>query len=95
MTDTPTLEHLIGAYLNQDLWDDYAGVMDGVDDFVHHEPDLALTLAEEIRALLAEGLPESRLSQLMTQWGVGFVAGADGYRGWLSQIADRVRRATA
>lgn len=53
MTGNPTLEHLIGGYLNQDLWDDYSDVIAGVDDFVRHEPDLVLALVEEIRALLA------------------------------------------
>lgn len=95
MSGTSTLEHLIGGYLNQDLWDDYSDVMDGVDDFVRQEPDLAPALAEEIRALLALGLSDHDLSHLMTQWGAGFLPGSSGYREWLTQIADRARKATA
>jgi hypothetical protein len=95
MTGDAPLEHLVGAYLNQDVWDFYPNVMAGVDDFLRDEPDLALPLALEIDALLAADPSEGELTDLMRRLGAGFLPDDHGYRGWLTQIADRVRQATS
>ena len=91
--ETP-LQLLIGAYLNEDLFDVYPDVMAGVDDFCHHEPALMIELVGEIDALLISAAEED-IAALLQRQGVGFVAGKQGYRAWLQQIADRVRAATA
>jgi hypothetical protein len=84
---------LIGAYLNQDVWDFYPNVLAGVDDFVKDEPDLADPLVLEIDQLLAGQPDEAELSALMVRLGAGFLPDENGYRCWLTQIADRVRAA--
>jgi len=94
MAEDSVLEQLIGAYLNQDLFDLYPDVMAGVDDFVTEAPDLAVALPGEIDRVLAAYPGEAELKTLLTQLGVGFVPGDITYREWLTQIADRVRAAT-
>lgn len=88
--DSP-LESLIGAYLNQDVWDFYPDVMAGVDDFMKDEPDLAKPLMVEIEQLLADHPEEADVAELMRRLGAGFIPAEDGYRGWLVRIASHVR----
>ena len=95
MNDMPALEQLIGAYLNQDLWDFYPDVMVAVDDFTRDAPGLAVGLPAEIEAALADQPTEPELAELLRGLGVGFLPDEHGYRTWLTQIADRVRAATA
>jgi len=89
------LEVLVGAYLNQDVFDDYAGVLEAVDDFVRQDPELATTLPSEIDHVLLDQPDPAALEKLLDAYGIGFIAGEQGYRAWLQQIADRVRAATA
>jgi hypothetical protein len=94
MPDESALEHLIGAYLNQDQSLAYPDLMAGVDDFAKDEPDLAAALPSEIDDVLASHTSEADLVVLMRRLGAGFMPGESGYRGWLTEIADRVRQAT-
>lgn len=89
MDDSP-LDHLVGAYLNQDVFDFYPDVMAGVDEFRSEEPDLTTPLAEEIDHVLATHSDE-QIDALLRSYGIGFIPGELGYRGWLIKIADRVR----
>lgn len=85
------LESLIGAYLNQDVWDFYPDLMAGVDDFMKDEPDLAEPLINEIDQLLADHPEETDVADLMRRLGAGFTPAEDGYRGWLARIASHLR----
>lgn len=89
-SDSP-LSRLVGAYLNQELWDTYPDVMAGVDAFLKDEPGLAEPLVQEIDRLLVDAPTEDELDDLMRQLGAGFLPRVDGYRGWLERIAARVR----
>lgn len=92
MADSSPLYYLIGAYLNEDVFDLYADVMTAVDDFVRSDPHLTGPLDAEIREILRTR-SDSEIDELLVGYGVGYVPGELGYRGWLSQIADRVRAA--
>lgn len=93
MTSTPALRHLLGAYLNQDWFDFYTDENAAIDDFIRETPDLARELPQEIDDLLASGV-DAGLEAYLDSIGNEYLPSDDlGYRGWLSQVADRVRAA--
>ena len=96
MREVPALAHLMGAYFHQD-WDLDGDEWDVIDLFVRQEPDSAGVLPAEIEATLAAFPDESDLrSFVLDDLGACYLADVDGgtFRGWLTQIADRVRAAT-
>lgn len=95
MTEDSALGQLVGAYLNQDLFDFYPDVMAAVDDFVADAPDLAVILPSDIDRVLAGHPRDDELNAVLARYGVGFLPDERGYREWLTQIADRVRAATS
>lgn len=95
MAEETPLELLIGGYLNEDLFDVYPDVMAGVDDFCRHESALTNALVAEIDELVSSSPSEDAVASVVREYGIGFIAGEQGYRAWLQQIADRVRAATA
>ncbi|GAB6986308.1 contact-dependent growth inhibition system immunity protein [Nocardioides pyridinolyticus] len=90
MTRKPALATLVGAYLNQDVYDFYPDEMAAVDDFVKLDPQGANELPGEIDEVL-ETRSDTQIDALLISYGIGFVPGELGYRGWLAKIADRVR----
>ena len=95
---TLALGSLLGAYFHQD-WD-----LDSEDEwavlelFVAREPSLTAHLPGEIDQVLASRPTENDLRALVVdELGGYFLADWDGgtYREWLTEIADRVRSATA
>jgi hypothetical protein len=96
MPDFPALRQLMGAYFHQD-WELDGDESDVVDLFVRHEPESADRLPAEVDRLLAELPDEPALrSFILEDLGAYYLADAEGgtFRGWLSQIAERVRAAT-
>jgi hypothetical protein len=97
MNDVPALDQLMGAYFHQD-WDMDGDEWDVVALFIKDEPELAMKLPAEVRTTLAAYPEEADLKGfILTDLGGCFAADWDGgtYREWLTQIADRVRAATA
>ena len=90
MQEETPLELLLGAYLNEDVFDVYPDVMGGVDDFCRREPQLVAELGHEIDAAL-NSLDDAALDTYVRGLGIGFIPGDRGYRSWLRQIADRAR----
>ena len=90
MTESPTLDYLVSAYLNEDVFDFYPDVLAAVDDFVKQDPKDVAPLAAEIEHVL-RAHSDQEIDQLLTGYGIGFVPGDLGYRGWLARIADRVK----
>ena len=90
----PHLAHLMGAYFHQD-WDlNHADEWAVLSDFIQKEPHRARPLAAEIDQVLAELGSEEELKRLVIdQLGGYFLADWDGgtYRGWLTEMARRVR----
>jgi hypothetical protein len=95
MSPTPALDHLIGAYVNEDVFDEYGDVWAAVDDFVIGSPDEARTLPGEIATLLETHDDESLKAVLLYEFGIGFRPnpGEGGYRGWLIEVSRRVQAA--
>ena len=94
MTEDSALGQLIGAYLNQDLFDFYPNVLAAVDDFVADNPGEAEHLIAEINQVLTENPTDDQLETLLDGLGIGFIADPITYREWLTQIADHVRATT-
>lgn len=91
MTSTPALRHLLGAYLNQDWFDFYADENAAIDDFIRETPDLVDSLPREIDDLLASK-NDSELEIYLDSIGNEYLPSDElGYRGWLTQIAARVK----
>jgi hypothetical protein len=93
---TPALDYLLGAYFHQDFFDEHGGVWETVDAFIANDPHRAEQVSVEIDQLLAEST-EEEIVKHVDGAGSAYAADWDGgtYRGWLTGIADRVRRATA
>lgn len=97
MTQRPALEQLMGAYIHQD-WSEDGTIWDAVDLFVNQDPTAAGQLPKEIDDCLLALPTEPELKHyVIDQLGGYYLADAHGgtYREWLTQIADRVRAATA
>ena len=92
-----SLEYLLGTYFHQDLYSVHGDEWGAVDAFITRDPHRLPGLAEEIDQLLASHTSEEALSTFVTDTGCEFAPDeADGgYRGWLTEIARRVRAATA
>ncbi len=98
MNQTPALYELMGAYFHQDWALDAADEWTVVDSFVDGEPDLAPLLPAEVEWALTHFTSETDLKRyILDDLGAGYLADWNGttYREWLTQIADRVRKATA
>jgi hypothetical protein len=94
--ETPALYQLMGGYLHQDF--DLVGDVDeNVDLFASDSPALAARLPQEIEWALATYTTEEELEDLCDRMGCELVPleGEGGYRGWLTEIAVRVRQASA
>lgn len=96
MSPTPALHHLVGAYVNEDVFDFYDDVWAALDDFIAGAPDDARTLPGEIATLLETHADEDSLKQfLLYELAVGFLPDPNegGYRGWLIEVSRRVQAA--
>jgi hypothetical protein len=95
MTTTP-LEYLLGSYFHQDLHEVYGDEWGALDQFIVNDPHRLAGLPEEIDGLLASKVSEGELREYVTAVGAEFRPGGEGgYRGWLTEIARRVREATS
>jgi hypothetical protein len=97
VSDVPGLDQLMGAYFHQD-WDMDGDEWDVLALFIKDEPDLAASMPAEIERTLATYPGESDVKAFFVdELGGCFAADWDGgtYREWLTQIAARVRAATA
>jgi ABC-type multidrug transport system fused ATPase/permease subunit len=93
--ESPALWHLMGAYLHQDYAYD-GTVDDNIDLFVSDTPDRAPALPAEVERALRELSSEAELEAFVDALGCQINAPRGlTYREWLTQIADRVRAATA
>ena len=92
------LSHLLGAYLHQDFDLDHGSPDDAVRAFAAAAPDMAASALDEVAELLADAIPEARLSALLHELGSYYRVEADGYtaRTWLAHardvLADEVAR---
>lgn len=98
MDKPEALDHLMGAYFHQDWVDDHPDEWAVLAAFERDEPDLAAKLPSEIDRVLEQFPTESELENYLVRvLGGDFNAAYDGgtYRGWLTEMAIRVRTATA
>jgi hypothetical protein len=93
-TSTPALWHLVGVYFNQDWLEDYADEDAAIGAFIDESDDLVALLPVEIVSVLAAYPTESDLKAYIDSQGCEYRPVGKTYREWLTQIADRVRRAT-
>ena len=93
-TQPPALKMLMMGYLHQD-YRLIGDVQANVDEFIVEDPELAALLPAEVSRVLAE-LDEEETRALVVRLGAEIrpPSGVT-YREWLTQIADRVRAATA
>ncbi len=87
------LEYLLGNYFHQDLFEVYGGVEQAVAEFVIRDRHRAVHVPEDIEALLASAPSDRRLEDFVTATGCEYDPRPEwgGYRGWLEEIARRVR----
>jgi hypothetical protein len=93
MATTRALDHFILNYVHQDFAALFGSTDGAVDTFVSESP-LARDLPRDIDALLLTEPDEASVRDRLGELGIGFDPGDLGYRGWLQEIADRVRAAT-
>jgi hypothetical protein len=92
----PHLEELVGGYFHQDWRDDAPTAAAILERYLNEWPaeDAALALGE-LRALLR--LADDKVEQAVAAMGSYYNPVADGlsYRGWLTQMADRLNEHVA
>lgn len=90
--DAPALEALVRTYFHQD-YDLIGSISENIDRFVVDFPALAPRLPAEVAHLAAT---DEEIETLLTSFGCELNPPDNlSYREWLTQIADRVRAATA
>ena len=92
MTSTPTLDHFVENYVHED-WADLGGtVWSAVRLFVAESPK-APQLPDDVDRFLREHPDEAEAEAYLDALGIGYLPGPDegGYRGWLAEVAERVR----
>jgi hypothetical protein len=89
--ETPALNRLIGAYVNEDWPEFYDDVWAAVDDFIQGAPVLASELPSDIEAVLREFPSDDGLERYLDELGVGYQPQTDegGLRAWLIQVSHR------
>ena len=95
--ETPALEHLVGAYFHLDWADEFDDdPWRALDAFISGTPDLAPRVPEEVSALLRELPTDDEVGAYLAALGSAFTPSREdsGYRGWLTEVARRVREAT-
>lgn len=87
---SPLLQ-LMGAYLNEDLFDVYGDVWSAVDAYVAEAPEQALAAATDLKDLLAR-LDEPGLASWCRAAGCGYAPSESegGYAAWLPAVARRL-----
>ena len=90
------LAQLMGAYLNEDVFDFYPDVWSAVDAYIAEAPEQASAAAAALSQLLSE-LDEPALEAWCRAAGCGYVPEGreGGYVGWLSSVAARLSTVTA
>src|SRR4051794_29245653 len=78
MTETPTLEHLMGAYFHQDWMLDAEDEWEVLDQFLRDEPGDAVALARDIEWTLGRFESEPELESYLDSLGNEFRADRDG-----------------
>ena len=93
---TPAFWQFAGAYLHQDWPDEYGDPWRALEAFITDEPALAQVLPHEIERALQEHGSENELASFVAGQGGFYVPRPEdgGYRGWLTEVARRVREAT-
>lgn len=96
MTDS-ALDYLLGTYFHQDFFEDYGDEWGALDAFMRLDAHLVSALPDEIDRLLATHPTEDALDDYLNDLGCEYLAGPEdgGYRGWLTEVARRVREATS
>ena len=94
LIDTPSLDRLIGAYVNEDWPSLYPSVWAAVDDFVASAPRLAASLPSEIDAITRAFPGEADLAKHLDRLGIGYDPQPEdhGFHGWLAQVRRRAAK---
>ena len=90
--NVPAFAHFAGAYLHQDWHEEFPDEWSALDEFLSGEPAYADALVPEIDRLLQ--LPDRDLKENIDRLDVNYVP-EGGYRAWLEQVANYVRKHTA
>ena len=94
VSDTPALDHLLGAYFHED-WNLDGTAEQVISSFIRDEPDLGAALPLEIDLLLATTPDESDVERVLERKGCYYWPDPTrGYRGWLAEVAGHARRAS-
>lgn len=91
----PGLEHLFGAYLNQDVFEFYPDEFAAAEAFATEDPQRAASAADEIDQLMSHSPEEASLISALDQLGVEIQPVGLSHQAWLAQIAGRVRATLA
>lgn len=93
--DTPALEQLVGAYFHQDWMLEHHDEWAVIDDFITAERALAPQLPDEVASVLVAYSSEPEVQAFLLRLGSCYTTrDPEGYRGWLTEVARRVREAT-
>ena len=94
LIETPSLDRLIGAYVNEDWPSVYSSVWAAVDDFVESAPRLAETLPSEIDAITLALPGEEELAEYLDRLGIGYQPQPEdrGFHGWLAEVRRRAAK---
>jgi hypothetical protein len=92
---TPTLDYLLSTYFHQDFRLENGGVWETVDAFLRENPHHREQLPREIDEVLLTCPTEEEVAAYVAGTGCAYWAApaAGGYRGWLTEMAQRVEGA--
>ena len=93
MTKFDALDNLMGAFIHEDVFDDYGTVENAIDEFARVQPATAPRLRGDIEAVLREFRDDDALRSALKRMGLNYAAvraGWPSYRTWLLAVADRV-----
>ena len=93
--DTPALAQLVGAYFHQDWMLDHDDEWAVINDFIKGERALAPQLPDEVASVLIVYSSDPEVQAYLLHLGSCYTTrDPAGYRGWLTEVARRVREAT-
>ena len=90
------LAYFMSNYFHQDFDQEFGDEWGAVDAFIRADPHLAPAVPADIDQLLATHTDEATLDSYLSNLGCEYRADPEdgGYRGWLTEVARRVREAT-
>ncbi|HWD26409.1 MAG TPA: contact-dependent growth inhibition system immunity protein [Rhizomicrobium sp.] len=95
-SEDDTLRQLFGAYLHQDMTEEFGDVSSAIDAMIASETEAQLdSVSKELRALLSAGLSDRELGAIMLDRAGAYydpTPSGQSYHQWLSGVLDQIEK---